>query len=152
MSTESRPQLNPDTNRNWKRRTRKVFNVPGDIFNPDVIEMIKANGNKELTPVQALKDFGIEVDETQENVLNAALLQVDNSIFSHSDNRTTFQSEQIERFILATIDSWFQVFEIVKLPFAVRESIMKNPSLVIEQLKEEQRLERRRRSEKHWKK
>lgn len=142
--------------RPWTRRTHKPLErTPSDLWKPELIEGFKTRGQEPVTPMDALRAFGLKVQEDQEAFLNSALLQTDNQIFFHTDGHITFPSDRIEAFIAIAQGASFQIFEIADLPLEVKEHTLRNPSAIILSLLEEQRTkeeERIKKRTKDWQK
>src|SRR5258708_5084709 len=133
-------EQNHEGKRPWTRRTHKPLERrPSELWRPDLIAEFKDGGQEPITPMDALKALGLNVQKDKETVLNSALLQIDKQIFSHNDEHITFPSDRIEAFIAITQIAIFQIFEIADLPTEVKEHTLRNPSAIIYGLLEEQK-------------
>lgn len=125
--------------RPWTRRTGKALTGDiHDLYDPKIIDEIKGRGDKPLTPIEALGAFGNPIKQENAASLNAILLQLDNQIFSHTDE-ITFPSSRIEDFLQIAQDARFQIFEIADIPLEVKEHTLRNASTIISDLFREQR-------------
>lgn len=132
-------EVSQEGKRSWKRRTHQVLSGEiRDLYDPAVIDEIKGHGEEPLTPIEALGAFGTPIKKEHTQLLNSILLQVDNQLFSHTDE-TTFPSNRIEDFLQVAQDARSQIFGIIDIPQETKDHIVRNASAIIGDLIQEQR-------------